>query len=387
MRGKRMFRLGMLVGCFCGASWAVHAAPPWADLISLKSVDADPKQTYPLTETNGPWMIMACSFSGDGAEKQAQSLVYELRKRYKVTAYLYQGHFDPGEAQGRGIDEFGKPKKWNYMKYKDSKNKEKARHPELTEVAVLVGDYQSADDPDAQKSLKKVWFATPDCLELKEGQQTHQTLTGWRMIQRQVYEAIGSEKKQKGPMGHAFITRNPLLPADYFVPQKGIDPMILAMNKNAEYSLLDCPGKFTVQVATFKGQVIIKQDEIKEIEKGSKAMKSELADAADKAHRLAKALRMKGYEAYEFHDRFASIVTVGSFSSAGTPRTDGRIEINPEIHKIMKTYGAESVTLPGQTTPVTPLKSLVGIPFDIQPIPVQVPKRSISVALRSRESG
>ncbi len=304
-----------------------------------------------------------------------------------MTAYLYQGHFDPGEAQGRGIDEFGKPKKWNYMKYKDSKNKEKARHPELTEVAVLVGDYQTAEDPNAQKSLKKVWYATPDCLELKEGQQTHQTLTGWRMIQRQVYEAIGSEKKQKGPMGHAFITTNPLLPADYFVPRNGIDPMVLAMNRNAEYSLLDCPGKFTVQVATFKGQVIIKQDEIKEIEKGNKEMKSELADAADKAHRLAKALRMKGYKAYEFHDRFASIVTVGSFNSAGTPRSDGRIEINPEIHTIMKTFGAESVTLPGQTTPVTPLKSLVGIPFDIQPIPVQVPKRSISVALRSRDGG
>ena len=49
----------------------------------------------------------------------------------------------------------------------------------------------------------------------------------------------------------------------------------------------------------------------------------------------------------------------------------------------MKTFGAQSLTLPGQATPVTPLKSLVGIPFDIQPIPVQVPKRSISTALRS----
>ena len=111
-----------------------------------------------------------------------------------------------------------------------------------------------------------------------------------------------------------------------------------------------------------------------------------MAEAAEKAHRLAKALRMKGYEAYEFHDRYASIVTVGSFNSVGTPRSDGRIEINPEIHKIMKTFGAESTTLPGQTTPVTPLKTLVGIPFDIQPIPVEVPKRSISMAMRSGDA-
>ena len=146
MSGKWMFRLWMVVGVWWGACTAVEAAPPWSDLISLKSVDADPNKAYPLTEENGPWMVMACSFSGDGAEKQAQELVYELRKRYKLPAYTYQGQFDPGEAQGRGVDEFGKPRKWNYMKYKDSKDKEKARHPELTEVAVLVGNYQAADD-------------------------------------------------------------------------------------------------------------------------------------------------------------------------------------------------------------------------------------------------
>jgi hypothetical protein len=298
---------------------------------------------------------------------------------------MYHGHFDLGEAQGRGVDSLGKPKKFTYNKYKDSKDKEKARRPELTEVAVLVGNYQSADDEEAQRALRKIKFAAPQCLEVKEGQQTHQTLTGWRMIQRQVYEAIGSEKKKLGPMGHAFVTTNPLLPAEYFAPKNTVDPLVLQMNKNAEFSLLECPGKYTVQVATFKGNVVIKQDEIKAIESGEKQMKSELDEAADKAHRLAKALRMKGYEAYEFHDRYASIVTVGSFNSTGLPRSDGRIEINPEIHRIMKTFGAEPTTLPGQTTPVTPLKTLAGIPFDIQSIPVQVPKRSISMAMRERE--
>jgi hypothetical protein len=160
--------------------------------------------------------------------------------------------------------------------------------------------------------------------------------------------------------------------------------MVLEMNKNAEFSLLDCPGKVSVQVATFKGEVIIKQDEIKAIEKGEKQMKSSLATAADKSHRLAKALRLKGYEAYEFHDRYASIVTIGSFNSVGTPREDGRTEINPEIHKIMKTFGAKSITLPGQSTPVSQLQTCVGIPLDIQPIPVQVPKRSFSTAMRDR---
>ena len=385
MNGKWMFRLWMIVGLAWGTCWTASAQPPWTNLISLKSVDANPNQAYPLTEENGPWMVMACSFSGDGAEKQAQELVYELRKQYKLPAYTYHGQFDPGEAQGRGIDQFGNARKWKYMKYKDSTDKEKARHPKLTEVAVLVGNYQAADESEAQKTLQKIKYSMPQCLEVKEGKQTHQSLTGWRMIQKQVYEAMGNEKKKLGPMSHAFVTTNPLLPPEYFAPKNGLDPLVLEMNRNAECSLLDCPGKYTVQVATFKGEVVIKQDEIQAIQNGDKEMKSGLAEAADKAHRLAKALRLKGYEAYEFHDRYASIVTVGSFDSAGMPRSDGRIEINPAIHTIMKTFGAESTTLPGQTTPVTPLKSLVGIPFDIQPIPVEVPKRSVSMALRSRE--
>ncbi len=99
---------------------------------------------------------------------------------------------------------------------------------------------------------------------------------------------------------------------------------MIEMNKNVPHSLLDCPGKYSVQVATFKGQVIIKQNEIEAIESGKKQLSSDLADAAMKAHQLTEALRMKGYEAYEFHDRYASIVTVGSFDSVGTPRADGR---------------------------------------------------------------
>ena len=53
-------------------------------------VEADPDRPYPVKEENGPWMIMACSFSGDGAEKQAKDLALELRKRYKLEAYTHK---------------------------------------------------------------------------------------------------------------------------------------------------------------------------------------------------------------------------------------------------------------------------------------------------------
>ncbi len=71
------------------------------------------------------------------------------------------------------------------------------------------------------------------------------------MIQQEMYQVIGSDKKEKGPMRHAMIATNPLLPPDYFAP-KGLDPFVADMNKDLEYSLLKCPGKYTVQVATFR---------------------------------------------------------------------------------------------------------------------------------------
>jgi hypothetical protein len=250
------------------------------------------------------------------------------------------------------------------------------RGSELTEVAVMVGNYESVDDPEAQRTLEKLKYTFPECLKLEPSRPTARNLAGLRLIQ-QALLAPGNRKKGKGPMGKAFITTNPLLPKDYFAP-KGIDKLVLAMNDGIDYSLLDCPGKYTVQVAHFTGGVLIEQNLIEAVEEGRGRFKSKLDEAGEKAEKLAKALRLKGYEAYVFHDRYASLVTVGSFDSVGVPRRDGRIEINPKIHAIMKTFGAEQQ--PGTAPPgaaVRP-KSVVGIPLDVQPIPVQVPKRSIA---------
>ncbi|MGW8256175.1 MAG: hypothetical protein ACWGMZ_01690 [Thermoguttaceae bacterium] len=347
----------------------VLAVPPWLGFVSLKHVEADPDKQYALSESNGPWMIMACSFSGEGAKKQAKELVYELRKRYKLPAYTHELRINLKDIKGRGLDRFGDPVKMRYRK-----------GSKIDEVAVVVGDYPAVNDPEAQKILAKIKVAKPDCLDVKEGKPTNQTLAYWRTTLKAAQTLLGDENKELGPMSHAFITTNPLLPQEFF-KHKGLDKLVLDMNRNVPHSLLDCPGKYSVQVATFKGEVIIKQNEIRDIENGRKQLKSHLDEAAMKAHTLTEALRMKGYEAYEFHDRNASIVTVGSFNSVGMPRTDGRIEINPKIHAIMKTFGAQPVNVPGKKTPITPLKSLAGINFDIQSIPILVPKRSISVTL------
>jgi len=345
---------------------ATAGGAPWESLLTLSRVEADPNETYRLTKENGPWMLLACSFSGEKARQEAHALVLELRKRYKLAAYLYEKEFDcdEEEAYGLGVDKYGEPLKMQYR-----------RGNEFTEVAVLVGNYQAVDDPEAQSTLQRLKYYQPDCLEIDKGKSTSRSLAGLRLIQQTVL-APGNEKKHKGPMGHAFITTNPLLPKDYFAP-RGLDKFVVALNENVSHSLLGCPGKYTVQVAHFTGRVVIDQSDIAAIENG-RPLKSRLVEAGEKAEKLAEALRLKGYEAYVFHDRYASIVTIGSFESVGTPRADGKIEINPKIHAVMKTFGAEQAAAPGLPGGAIKQREIVGIPLDIQPIPVEVPKRSIA---------
>lgn len=343
-----------------------RAASPFNRLVPLKRVAANKDDLYPLSEENGPWMIMATTFSGDGAEEQARELVHELRSTYKLPAYSYRKRFDYSKkVEGRGIDKYGTPLQMRYQ-----------RGEAIDEIAVLVGDYPAVDDPAAQKVLKKLKYVQPVSLKLENGKSTSQSLAALRLIQQKLLPD-GNDRKKKGPMGHAFVTANPLLPHEYYVP-KGIDKLVLNMNKGVKYSLLDCPDRYSLKVATFNGNVVIDQKIIKQVEEGA-SIGSRLAEAADKAHKVTMALREKGYEAYEFHDRYMSMVCVGSFKTVGSPRADGKTEINPIIHRYMTTFGADRKMAPGQAAPqVGPPKKVAGIPLDLQPIPVEIPRRSVS---------
>ena len=355
---KKILMVTILVGTVSSA----FAAKPW-DLLSMRRVDASPKKIYRLTDENGPWLVMATTFSGEGAETQAKELVLELRKRYKVPAYIHQVSMNYESARGRGLDEFGRPHRVAYQ-----------RGEGVNEVAVLVGNYTEISSKQAQETLSMIKYARPECLKLDARNKTNQTLAGWRMIQKEVQEKIGSKKKAKGPMGHAFLTTNPLLSKDFFAP-KGLDPFVVSMNRIVSNSLLSCPGKYTIQVATFKGHDVIDPKEIAEIERGKK-VHGKLKEAAKKADVLTAALRMKGWPAYQFHDRNSSIVCVGSFNSLGTAQTNGQQQFNSEVQTIFETFSAAIVH--GKTTCQSLDTTLGRIPFDVQAKPIPVPKRSIA---------
>lgn len=368
MNGKRISCLVLFLGLVLAAGLA-RAEFPFQNLLTLNRVEADPDKIYSLGEENGPWLIMACSFSGDGCEQQARELVYELRKRYKMEAYLHKMDFEFGEAHGRCFSRYGGLRKARYI-----------RGDESVEIAVLVGNFNDVDDPDTQKTLEKVKTLHPDCLNLGDGKKTNVTLAGWRSVVKFYQGYVDKDKQKRGPMGSAFVIPNPLRPKEYFTPG-GVDKLVADMNKNVEHSLLKCPGKYTVQVATFTGKSVLKKEsELSDRDLTLQPGQSKLDEAALKAHNLTVALRQKGYEAYEFHEEYASIVTVGSFESVGSPRQDGKIEIDRSVLQIMNTFAGKPLQAgaapAGANLGMSP-QVIAGIPLDVQPKPVMVPKRSI----------
>ena len=334
---------------------------PLARFVPLRRVEADPRKEYPLKQENGPWMIYAASFAGPEAENEAHQLVIELRQKYKVPAYIHHQAYDFTETvEGRGLDRYGEPRKMRYQ-----------NPARFDEVAVLVGNFPSVDAPAMAKLLEELKYANPNTLDPND-RNTGLRFAGFRAFQKSINP--NKAKSSKGPMGQAFVTRNPMLPESYFA-QSGVDNFVAQMNRGVKHSLLECPGKYTVRVATFRGASELDQGKVKQLLRSGR-MESRLAEAAEKAHFLVTQLRKRNIEAYEFHDRTESLVTVGSFDSVGTPRTDGKTEINPAILKIMKCYGAQEQTLPGGRVGLAP-RAVGGIPFDVQPMPVEVPRRSI----------
>lgn len=163
-----------------------EGAAPWSKADKKKPAAAK-SDDFTLTDVHGPWLIMAATFTGEGAEDQARMLVKELRSRYKLKAYTYQKKFDFSKPlEGRGVDRFGGPQQ---MRYQNGNV--------VVETAVLVGDYEQVGDDAARKTLKKIKYMKPDALTKVE--HTSQTMAALHAIQK---AAMPREKgePEKGPM-------------------------------------------------------------------------------------------------------------------------------------------------------------------------------------------
>lgn len=325
-----------------------------------KTVEADPNKEYFLTQQCGPWMILVTTFPGEQGRQKANALVYEIRKHLNLEAYVY------GKSFEHDLKKEGQSRQNPYARRVNYQNKGVRQ-----EFVVLVGNYSSVDDKSYETDLKKIKEYTPQFTkdQAKIFQVGSQDITDWRQV-----------VNRKNPFYVAFGVRNPMLPTEQ--QQGTVDAFIERINKDRPYSLLKNPGLYTVQIATFTGKVVIKQDEIKKIldeEKKNPNKKSngrsELELGEQSAVRLCLALRKAGVEAYEFHDRNASIVTVGSFNTYGQHLPNGLIETNPAILQVIEAYRAKPAPFNQRGAISFQPRTIDGVECDVQPKVIAVPKR------------
>ncbi|GHT44851.1 hypothetical protein FACS189454_03330 [Planctomycetales bacterium] len=300
-----------------------------------KNVEAETGKEYVLTDANGPWLIYVQSFSGQIGRQEANTLVYELRKSFRLNAYLYEITFVHDVKNDFKKNE---AKKKHYLKSGIEQN-----------YAVVVGNFSSLEDNQFKKTLAAVKQCQPKCLQKGSGSSPQ-------------------------PFVRAFGFANPLLPPEN---QRGtVDKFIESINANRPYTLLRNPRRYTVQIATFTGHTVMQQNQIDEIESGRRAFSnrkmSELEIGEKAAVNLCAYLRKQGIEAYEFHDRYCSMVTVGSFDSYGRELPDGTIQFDPQIAAIIKQYQGQPITSP-QKTSYKPVK-INGVECDPQPQIIEVPR-------------
>jgi hypothetical protein len=347
-----------------------------------------------LKNEHGPWLVLAASFEGEGAKAKAVQLAVELRTDFRLKAYCLPKMFDYSRTvAGAGFDENGSQKK---MRYQDDRVVESC--------AVLVGDFDSIEAKDIDdtlntiKTIRPKFFAQPGAAS-SAGEMGKVSANDYRNYLKRLIERKNEpEEKNLGPMKYAFKTRNPLLPAEYFKAPT-IDKFVKDLNRQPnlnEFNLLDCKGSFTVRILTLRGS--ISYESWGRSDNPNQA--SQLEMAAEQAYLVTKALRAAGYEAYQFHDRQQSIVTVGSFNNLGTEKQDKTFQYDTAIQQVMERFkGTDKVTQSAYGVTQTPrlLLELVdqtkipelttgtrkeqldnfrklSVAFDIAPLPIMAPK-------------
>ncbi len=295
---------------FRGCFWACLASLACCHSMVQAEIEAVQGKQYTLSKQHGPWMIMVASIrdvdedrrlkEGMSAKDAASQLVYELRRK-GIPAYTYVRDTKMGELTAGGI----------------AQRESRQYVAEHGYISVLAGNFTSSTDEDLEKVLKyiKHKFSPKFLMDSKNG------------------GLFAITPGRPGPLSKAFVTVNPLLTPEE-VKKRTVDreteELVRRLNADSQHSLLDNKGKYTLVIATFSGKSVmqvggrIDPGSLKQFEN---RFGSFLDQSGEDAWVLTEALRSgrelgyeQDYEAWVYHDRNKSYVTVGSFDDPNDPR-------------------------------------------------------------------
>jgi hypothetical protein len=294
------------------AAGIVHAAPHAA-----AQVDADPNREYPVTPDAGPWMICAAHFNGPAAPQLAHQMVLLIRSHYNMPAYVFNYADEERKKQKALLDQqapsfVSPPAAPGEIVVPVPRHRLTIRIEE--QCAVMIGGYP--DETAAHVALLAVKKLDPPTLKVPEGAPAP-------------FDIVVNDQGKAGYLNpfssQSMVVRNPSIQREAHAMQPKDDPFLKTLNADEEYSMLRCPGKWTLAVREYVGASMVENKPtgfgpLQNVFGLGKSKTGEsLALAANNAHELAKTLTQLKFDAYVLHTRTSSVVSIGAFNDANDP--------------------------------------------------------------------
>ena len=171
---------------------------------------------------------------------------------FQLEAFTFRQTYDFSKpTEGLGYSRYGGPRRMRYL-----------NNHKFDEIAVLVGNFGSIEDPQMDKTLDTLKHAQPESLDpTKQGTRR----SGWPACERSTtWSATNpTEQAARGRWARRLSPAIRCCRKSMFVA-KGLDPFVVDMNKDLPHSLLKCPGQYTVRVASFRGVDTMKPAEFEQ---------------------------------------------------------------------------------------------------------------------------
>jgi hypothetical protein len=319
-------------------------------------VEADPNQEYNITPADGEWMILIASYRGELAAQQAHTLVLEMRSEYGLPAFVFDRSAIEREEQRKDIEaQKHEIQQWMQAHGCQSNQALPVRVRRIEEQrAVLIGGYK--DMETARRALDEIRKLPPPKAEPGTTLFVHH-------LDQQSPSKDGVERADQNPFRTAFVVHNPAVPVTPPPPEE--DKVAKALNAGESFSIGQCHKPWTLAVASYQGLAALQS------RSAPRSVFGNLfgGDGGDRlnacglnAHNFAEALRKLGFDAYVYHTRYRSVVSVGGFDSADDPRLAEMRRVFMERLKIG----------PENQDPRKPSQLPMGVLA--QPMPMAVPK-------------
>lgn len=325
---------------------------------------------------SGDWAIFVKAYSGDSGRVMAFDLINEIRSKYKLPAYYYNKGAEERDQERERVQRLRREIVARQAAFAQQMGMEidspapRVRTIRIEEQhAVLIGGFDTMDE--ARKYLDYV---------RKQPPPDERFMDGWVEPGNVKPGELDSDvtTRRINPFQISFVVPNPALRAqqeetpkiarednqitDSATLKKLNDPVLKNLNDGTENSLLDCPKPWTLMVKFYPAPAVVqasgKESPVMSALGFGSSEKSYLNAVAEQSHKLAELLRAMGYPAYVLHTQYASIVTIGSYSSPTDPglrqaqRTIAGLQLRQSDEQgrqtgpVLETLAAEPMPMP-----------------------------------------